>query len=179
MSHSPKSKQSKFESLVRAYSPELYRYAYWLCRDRFQAEDLVQETFARAWKAWDNLRDDIAAKSWFYTILRNEHARLFERKRFDIDDSQELNELVDRSRGDPTQELEMRETLHALPAGYREPLVLQVLGGYSCAEIAATMNLSESAVMTRLMRARTALRRADAGVPARKAAARQPVSSAL
>ena len=171
-------KQSKFESLVRAYSPELYRYAYWLCHDRFQAEDLVQETFARAWKSWDNLRDDMAAKSWFYTILRNEHARLFERKRFDIDDSQELDELVDRSGGDPAQELEVREALHALPRGYREPLVLQVLGGYSCAEIAATMNLSEGAVMTRLTRARMALRRAEAGAPAGEAVARSPASSA-
>ena len=69
-------KHSGFESLVRAYSSELYRYAYWLCRDRFTAEDLVQETFARAWKSWDDLRDDKAAKSWLYTILRNEHARL-------------------------------------------------------------------------------------------------------
>jgi RNA polymerase sigma-70 factor (ECF subfamily) len=164
-------KQSKFESLVRAYSPELYRYAYWLCRDRFQAEDLLQETFARAWKSRDSLRDDMAAKSWLYTILRNERARLFERKRFDIDQTQELDELVDVSAGDPGQALEMEEALRALPAGYREPLLMQWIGGYSCAEIGSMMNLSEGAVMTRLTRARTALRRADSAAPLRKAAA--------
>src|SRR3989304_5503842 len=112
-------RKSKFESLVRACSAELYRYGYWLCRDRFTAEDLVQETFARAWKSWDDLRDDKAARSWLYTILRNEHARLFERKRLDIDGDQDLEELVDRSGRDPAQELELRDALHTLPPAYR------------------------------------------------------------
>lgn len=164
--------QSRFESLVRACSSELYRYGYWLCRDRFTAEDLVQETFARAWKSWDDLRDDKAARSWLYTILRNEHARLFERKRLDIDDDQELDDIIDCSGRDPAQELELRDALHALPPPYREPLLLQTIGGYSCAEIAEIMKLTEGAVMTRLTRARIALRRADAGTPARKGVAR-------
>lgn len=165
-------KHSGFESLVRAYSSELYRYAYWLCRDRFTAEDLMQETFARAWKSWDDLRDDKAAKSWLYTILRNEHARLFERKRLDIDDAQELDELVDPAGRDPAQQLELRDAVHTLPPAYREPLLLQAIGGYSCAEIAQIMNLTEGAVMTRLTRARIALRRAGGSVAARKGGTR-------
>ena len=165
-------KHSGFESLVRAYSSELYRYAYWLCRDRFTAEDLVQETFARAWKSWDDLRDDKAAKSWLYTILRNEHARLFERKRLDIDDAQELDELVDPAGRDPAQQLDLRDAVHTLPPAYREPLLLQAIGGYSCAEIAQMMNLTEGAVMTRLTRARIALRRAGGSVAARKGGTR-------
>lgn len=63
-------KQSKFESLVRAYSTELYRYAHWLCRDHFMAEDIVQETFTRAWQGLSGLRDAKAVKGWLYTILR-------------------------------------------------------------------------------------------------------------
>jgi RNA polymerase sigma-70 factor, ECF subfamily len=165
-------RNSRFESLVRACSAELYRYGYWLCRDRFTAEDLVQETFARAWKAWDDLRDDQAARSWLYAILRNEHARLYERKRFDIDEGQELDNLVDRSGRDPAQEMELRDALYALPPTYREPLLLQTIGGYSCAEIAQIMNLSEGAVMTRLTRARMALKRADQPATLRKGAAR-------
>lgn len=90
--------QTTFEALVRAYSAELYRYAYWLCRDRFAAEDLVQEAFARAWQSWDGLRDDRAAKGWLYTILRNEHARLHERKQFAIDPDQDVDEILDVSR---------------------------------------------------------------------------------
>jgi len=151
--------KSKFETLVKAYSPELYRYAYWQCRDRFLAEDLVQETFARAWQAWDKLRDDKAAKSWLYTILRNEHARLYERKRVEIEDGRELDDIVDAAASSVYDQIEMRDALKALPDNYREPLLLQVLGGFSCAEIAGMMDISEGAVMTRLTRARLALRK--------------------
>ena len=47
--------KAEFEQVVRAYANDLFRYLYWLCRDRAQAEDLVQETFARAWKAWQKV----------------------------------------------------------------------------------------------------------------------------
>jgi RNA polymerase sigma-70 factor (ECF subfamily) len=151
-------KKAVFERLVRAYSPELYRYAYWLCRDRFLAEDLVQETFARAWSAWASLREEAAARKWLYTILHNEHARLFERKRLDVVEDQDLDALEDHRLGGGYDEIAMREMLHALPASYREPLLLQVLGGFSCEEIAQLMNLTPGAVMTRLSRARLALR---------------------
>jgi RNA polymerase sigma-70 factor (ECF subfamily) len=153
------SRQSSFERLVRAYSTELYRYAYWLCRDRFTAEDLVQEAFARAWRGWQNLRDGAATKSWLYTILRNEHARLYERKRPEIDDSQELDEIVDTGSGSVFDQFEMRQALEALPPTYREPLLLQVLGGFSSAEIGDMLKISEGVVMMRLTRARFALRK--------------------
>ena len=166
------SKKSNFESLVRAYSSELYRYAYWLCRDRFIAEDLVQEAFTRAWQAWEGLRDDRAAKGWLYTILRNEHARTFERKRLDIDENQELDEIVDGGSAALFDQFDMRELLKALPDTYREPLLLQVLGGFSCAEIAGMMELSEGAVMTRLTRARLALRKASGVETKRKVSVR-------
>ena len=151
-----------FESLVRAYSAELYRYAYWLCRDRFVAEDLVQETFARAWGARAALREQGAAKSWLYTILRNENARLHEKKRLDMEEGQDLDAIEDLRLSSVSAELEMREALHALPESYREPLLLQVVGGFSCDEIAQMMQLTPGAVMTRLTRARQALRREPA-----------------
>ena len=56
----------------------------------------------------------------------------------------------------------MRQALHLLPESYREPLLLQVIGGFSCDEIAAMMNLTPGAVMTRLTRARQVLRRDSA-----------------
>lgn len=152
-------KDSQFERVVRAYSAELYRFAYWLCRERFTAEDLVQETFARAWRSWDGLRDEGAVKSWLYTILRNEHARLYERRRVEVDDEQELDVLPDAGRGAPIDALEVRDALMKLAPDYREPLMLQAIGGFSCAEIAQMMNISEGAVMTRLTRARAALRK--------------------
>lgn len=143
---------------MRAFSAELYRYAYWLSRDRFTAEDLVQETFTRAWQAWEQLTDEKAVKAWLYSILRNEHARLYERKRLVIDDEQDLGEIPDLAGSNPHAVFEMREAIHALPKTYREPLLLQVLGGFSCSEISKQMAISEGAVMTRLTRARQALR---------------------
>lgn len=154
------SKRREFEAVVRAYSAELYRYAYWLSRDRFTAEDLVQETFSRAWTSWGTLRDTSAEKNWLYTILRHEHARLFERKRFDFVADQDLDALEDPRIRALSFDFELRDALHDLPAAYREPLLLQVIGGFNCDEIATVMNLTVGATMTRLSRARSALRKA-------------------
>ncbi|EMN7009766.1 RNA polymerase subunit sigma, partial [Vibrio vulnificus] len=51
-------RQRKYEALIRAYHRDLYRYAYWLCKDQSIAEDLVQETCLRAWKSLDSLQDE-------------------------------------------------------------------------------------------------------------------------
>ncbi len=150
--------QSSFETMVHAHSSDLYRFAYWLCRDRGVAEDLVQESFARAWANWQDVRDEKAAKGWLLTILHHEYARLFEKKRVEISDD-DLNDLMVAAETDVLGELEMRDALWKLPEGYREPLLLQVLGGFTCAEIAAMVNLSEANVMQRLTRARQALRK--------------------
>lgn len=150
--------QSSFEAMVHAHSSDLYRFAYWLCRDRGVSEDLVQETFTRAWANWQDVRDEKAAKGWLLTILHHEYARLFEKKRIEISDD-DLNDLVVAAETDVLGELEMRDALWKLPEGFREPLLLQVLGGFSCAEIAAMVNLSEINVMQRLTRARQALRK--------------------
>jgi RNA polymerase sigma-70 factor (ECF subfamily) len=147
-----------FETVVRAYANDVFRYLYWLCRDRNVAEDLSQETFARAWAAWEDQRDEKALKAWLFTIARNEHARLYERKRLDVDPDAELDALVERNASDPGLAIDIRRAFALLPEAHREPLLLQVLGGFSSAEIAATTASSEDAVNMRLMRARKALR---------------------
>ena len=144
--------------MVHAYAADLYRFAYWKCRDRATAEDLVQETYARAWAAWPDLRDEKAAKHWLFTILHREHARLYERKRIDIDE-RELEGLMVTAEVEAQRSVELREAMWALPLPYREPLVLQVLGGFACGEIAQMLALSEAAVMQRISRARRALRK--------------------
>ena len=123
-------KQTKYEALVHALHGDIYRYAYWLCRDPQIAEDLVQETFLRAWKAIDTLLDDKAAKAWLITILRRENARRFERKQFDLVDLDE-HPLRDQGVLPSEQEMEhewLRRHIARLPAEYQEPLLLQVLG---------------------------------------------------
>lgn len=155
----------EFERLVRAYSAELFRFAYWQCRDRGVAEDLVQETFARAWNARSQLREIEAIKPWLYRILRNEHARLYERKSMPLDDT-ELNELPISDGIEIERDYAVREQLAMLSPQYREPLLLQTLGGFSCAEIAQALGIREEAAMQRLTRARLALRRLWLGDPA-------------
>lgn len=155
-------KQTKYEALVHALHGDIYRYAYWLCRDPQIAEDLVQETFLRAWKAIDTLLDDKAAKAWLITILRRENARRFERKQFDLVDLDE-HPLRDQGVLPSEQEMEhewLRRHIARLPAEYQEPLLLQVLGGFSGEEIAEQLGLNKNTVMTRLFRARNQIKEA-------------------
>lgn len=146
----------EFDALVRAHAADLFRYAYWLARDRHRAEDVVQEALVRGWRAFPRLRDRAAAKAWLFSIVRNEYFRDVAGQAPPAQSVDEL-EIADERAG--YQELEMRDALKALPASYAEPLALQVLGGFSCAEIAAMLNTTEGATMTRLTRARQALRR--------------------
>jgi RNA polymerase sigma-70 factor (ECF subfamily) len=149
----------RFDRLAREYGADLYRYALWLCGQEALARDLVQETYLRAWKALDRLRDPAAAKSWLITILRREYARTFERKVPPIVDLDAVTVTEDSEPG-PDEHAEMallRRGVAELAATYREPLLLQVVMGLSCAEIAQELDISKSAVMTRLFRAREQL----------------------
>ena len=155
-------RRARFQALCQALRPDLMRFAFWLSRDRALAEDVVQESMLRAWKARDSLLDEGAAKPWFLTIIRREYARTYERKRFqtvDVDDliAKEEPMLAAAEEQDLT---DVRAAMMKLPDEYREPLVLQVLMGYSTAEIARELDLSGPAVLTRLCRARRQLRAA-------------------
>src|SRR5579863_5244402 len=82
--------RARFQALCRTLRPDLLRFAFWLSRDLALAEDVVQETMLRAWKARDSLKDEAAAKPWLLTIIRREYARSFERKRLATVDVDEL-----------------------------------------------------------------------------------------
>ncbi|MBY6017326.1 sigma-70 family RNA polymerase sigma factor [Halomonas denitrificans] len=154
------SKQRRYETLVRALHGDLYRYAYWLSHDASVAEDLVQETFLRAWKALDSLKDDKAAKAWLITILRRENARRFERKQFDLTDIEQC-QVADNDSLSHEQMADhqvLRRQMAMLSPEYREPLILQVMYGFSGDEIAEILELNRNTVMTRLFRARNQLR---------------------
>jgi RNA polymerase sigma-70 factor (ECF subfamily) len=151
-----------FTRLLETLRPDLVRFAYWLARDRAVAEDVVQETLIRAWRARGELKDLAAARPWLLTIARREHARLYERKRLptlDIDEVVAADDPALAVESDAAT-LDLRRAIMRLPDEYREPLVLQVLGGFSTGEIATQLGLTLPAVLTRLFRARNKLREA-------------------
>ncbi|MBS0431959.1 MAG: sigma-70 family RNA polymerase sigma factor [Proteobacteria bacterium] len=152
-------RQRQFDALVRAHAGDLYRFAYWLSGEDARAQDLVQETLLRAWRAIGSLRDGAAIKPWLLTILRREHARGFERKAFDLT---ELDDAIpDESGSGPEgagSDEQVRAAILQLEPKYREPLLMQVLGGFSCEEIASELGSKPGAVMTQLFRARQKLR---------------------
>ncbi len=152
-------KQKRYEALVHALHADLYRYALWLVRDKSVAEDILQETFLRAWRSLDSLKDEKAAKAWLITILRRENARRFERKQFNLVDMDDM-QLPGDSLSMETQQQhgELRALMAGLATEYREPLLLQVLFGFSGEEIAQQLNLNKNTVMTRLFRARNQIK---------------------
>ncbi len=146
-----------FDDAVRTHAGDLFRYAYWLARNRQQAEDIVQEALLRGWRAFAQVRDRAAVKSWLFSIVKNEfHRATAQDARHGGVDAADIDIIDERS---SPFAMEMRDALMALPLSYAEPLALQVLGGFSCAEIAAMLETTEGAVMTRLTRARQALKR--------------------
>lgn len=153
-------RRRRFDKLVAVFHQDMYRYAAWLSRDRSIAEDVVQEALLRAWKSLDALRDDSAAKQWLLTIVRRENARYFERRRLETVDIDNLTASQAAMLAEaPNEELaDLRAAIFELEDDYREPLVLQVLMGYSTDEIANMMGLKQGAVLTRLHRARNKLK---------------------
>ncbi len=152
-------KQKRYEALVKALHADIFRYAMWLIKDKATAEDIVQETFLRAWKSLDSLKDVGAAKSWLITILRRENARRFERKQLELVDIDDISVTDPVNFGDVVLEYrELRRIIGELSEEYREPLMMQILMGFSGDEIAEQLNLNKNTVMTRLFRARNQIK---------------------
>jgi RNA polymerase sigma-70 factor (ECF subfamily) len=152
--------ESAFAQLCDELRPDLFRFAFWLARDRDVAEDVVQEALLRAWRSREALAEGAAAKPWLLTIVRREHARLYERKRFETVQVDELvgSESPELGVAEDQEVLNVRRAIFALEDDYREPLVMQVLLGHSTEEIAVELGLTRGAVLTRLFRARQKLR---------------------
>jgi len=152
-------KQQRFETLTRALHMDVYRYAYWLCGEKQTAEDLTQETFLRAWKALDSLKEEKAAKAWLMTIVRRENARRFERYTPEFIDLEGQENLHGQAEDYDKESYGLRRAIAKLEPDYREPLILQVVGGFSGEEIAKILEMNTNTVATRLFRARNQLKK--------------------
>lgn len=154
----PVSQCSRFDQVYEAHHVVLKRIACMLCGDIHLANDLLQETWIRAWRALDSLHDIHAVRSWLVTILKREHARLYRRERCD---TVLLDEDVHAPCGSAAQEqsIWVQQILADLDDDERQPLLAQVVDGRSVTDIAAEHGISRNAMTIRLHRLRKRLQR--------------------
>ena len=150
-------KKERFERTITTHSADLFGYAMTLSRSRAMAEDLVQETFLRAWRSLHTLREEKSAKSWLLTTLRREYFRQFERYQPEFDDL-DLDQIAAPADTSSNDTDTLRAAIFALPPIHRDVLALQVIFGYRGSEIGEILNLPRATVNTRLFRARQQLK---------------------
>lgn len=153
-------------SLVRLHHDRVYRFGLRVCRDGFDADDAVQEAFAKLATRRDVIADQ-GALSWLMTVVRNACLRLLrplQRQRRELGARIEEDELPAGALS-PEAALERWELVRSVHAAiaaldrpYREVLVLRDLEGLSGAETSAALGLDTAAMKTRLHRARSMLR---------------------
>jgi len=147
----------------------LYNFAHWLTQDRQEAEDLVRETFAKALKGFSSFRQGTNFRAWMYRILRNtfltSRTGLQATATEQLDLEGEGEALLPAVKETPESILLQRSdqqlvqaALERLPVNYREVLLLCEFEEMSYQEISATLAIPIGTVMSRLSRARRALR---------------------
>ena len=159
---------SLFEEMVTAHLDSLYRTALRLTGRAQDAEDLVQETYLRAWRSLHTYRPGTNPKAWLFRILHNAH---IDRYRASTRAVQTVDELEGQDPAfvvheTPESEVlagvmdaEVRQALMALPEVFRTCLILADLEGFSYQEIADILGIPRGTVMSRLFRGRRAMRR--------------------
>lgn len=139
----------------------LYRLAYSWCHDSALADDLVQETLIKALRKGEQVRKGRCADSWLCSVMANCWRDQL-RGRRDHDDAA-LDTLVDGDTPESVHEqdettLRVRRAVGRLPMGQRQVLTLVDLEGFSYADVAQTLDIPVGTVMSRISRARVALR---------------------
>jgi RNA polymerase sigma-70 factor (ECF subfamily) len=140
-----------------------YRFARWLSRRPGDADDIVQEAFLRAFRAFEGLRGG-DVKAWLFTIVRNCHATSLEQQQrhaaVPLPEEHEVERSPDPESISAADEerLAVRRLIGALPEEHREVLLLREMEDMSYREIASLTQVPIGTVMSRLARARAALR---------------------
>src|SRR5712692_5231625 len=157
-----------FEELAMPLFDQLYNFAHWLTQNREEAEDLVQETYAKALKGFSSFQPETNFRAWIYRILRNTFltSRTGLKASMTVPLSTDGEEtailapantpeaiLIERS----NQQL-VQGAIEQLPVHLREVLLLCEVEEMSYKEIAETLSIPMGTVMSRLSRARNALR---------------------
>jgi len=157
-----------FEALAVPLFDQLYNFAHWLAQNRAEAEDLVQETYAKALRGFSSFQPGTNFRAWMYRILRNtfltSRTGLQAAKTVGLDDDGDASAVVSDGGTPETILIErsnqkmVQEALSDLPVKFREILLLCEVEEMSYQEIAETLSIPIGTVMSRLSRARAALR---------------------
>lgn len=157
-----------FEDLAMPLFDQLYNFARWLTQNREEAEDLVQETYAKALKGFSSFQLGTNFRAWMYRILRNTFltSRTGLRATSTVsldseDDGLELgveNETPETILMKRSNSQLVQSAIDDLPVHYREALLLCEVEEMSYQEIAETLSIPIGTVMSRLSRARRTLR---------------------
>jgi RNA polymerase sigma-70 factor (ECF subfamily) len=155
-----------FEELAMPHFARLYNFACWLTQDRHAAEDLVQETYMKALKGFSSYQQGTNFRAWMYRILRNTflttQTGLKATVSLDADDDApiepETTETPESVLFARVEQESIHKALEELPVKFREVILLCDFEEMSYLEISQTLAVPIGTVMSRLSRARRAMR---------------------
>lgn len=164
----------EFAELALPLFDSLYNFACWLTRDRAEAEDLVQETYAKALRGFPSFAPGTNFRAWIFRIMRNAFLNsrtglaartvtLDDDKGAEVELAQATEETPESLYFEQANQEAIREAIENLPVAFRETLLLADVEEMSYREIAETLGVPEGTVMSRLSRARKLLRTALQG----------------
>ena len=170
--------RESFASDATEYAPQLFATAVRMTRNRADAEDLVQETYLKAWRAYDSYEEGTNLRAWLFRIMTNTYINKYNAKmrrptETELDDVEELYlyrrlGTIDQSRMSASAEDQMMElftddevknAIEELPETFRMPLLLSDVDGFSYKEIAEMLDIPIGTVMSRLHRGRKAMQK--------------------
>jgi RNA polymerase sigma-70 factor, ECF subfamily len=156
-----------YEALVRDHAADLYRMAYRLTGRPEAAEDLTQETFVEAWRSIGSLREPDKARAWLFQILRHRYAHgardASRRPRAGVSLDQVDSSMAsapDTAEEEASKRDELQLALNGLDGTFKEPFLMVFLEGLTCREAAEHLGVPLGTVLSRIHRARMALREA-------------------
>jgi RNA polymerase sigma-70 factor (ECF subfamily) len=156
----------RFEAVALTHMQELYRTAAAMLRDRTQAQDIVQETYLRAWKAFSSFTPGTNCRAWLFKILFREisHHRRNWFNRFQFCGPEALELLVYKApQSEHLTDEKILSALQKLPARFAEVVLLADVHDFTYKQIEETLNIPIGTVMSRLSRGRSLLRSHLAG----------------
>ena len=154
---------SAFEGIVRRWQGPLINLAYRFCRDRGRAEEMAQEAFLRAYRGLGQWRKDAVFSTWLFALATNlyrSELRRIPARTVPLDDIAEPHDTRPSDGGfeDQERDLAVRRAVWALPAKYREALILFYFHDMDVTAAARSLGLPEGTVKARLFRGREILR---------------------